>query len=144
MAGETPFGSVTIQVCVSDVTAGVAFYTKLFGKPPDFEPFEDFKEWKLTPGAWFQVGQGVPRPTYTMRFRVDDFDGAMVRAERDLGIKCERIRRIEGIVMLCDFADPWGNRLGFYQPYPGKHRVPGGKFRDDPTHVPAAYHRDAP
>lgn len=130
------FAGVTIQLAVPDIKAGVEFYTKLFGKPPDFEPTEDFKEWQLTPGAWFQLGQGEPRPTLTMRFRVEDFDAAMARAERDLGVKCSRIRRITGLVMLCDFIDPWGHRLGFYWPYPGEPRVLGGKFREHPTYIP--------
>jgi hypothetical protein len=110
----------------------------VFGKPPDFEPNDDFKEWKATPGLTFQVGRGEPRPTYTMRFRVDDFDAATAKAERDRGVKCTRVRRIAGLVMLCDFTDPWGHRLGFFQPYPGAHRVLGGNFRDEPTRTPPA------
>lgn len=136
---EVPtFASMTIQFLVPDIKAGVAFYTKLFGKPPDFEPNEDFKEWKVTPGATFQLGQGQPRPTYTMRFRVANLDDAMAKVERELGVTCTRIRRIAGRVSLCDFADPWDHRLGFFEPHPGEERVSGGKFREEPTWVPPA------
>ena len=138
MAEIPAFGGVTMQFAVPDIAAGVAFYTKLFGKSPDFEPNEDFKEWTVTPGATFQLGQGQPRPTHTMRFRVDDFDTAMARVERDLGVQCSRVRNLVNLVKLCDFTDPWGHRLGFYWPYPGEQRVPGGKFREHPTYLPPA------
>ncbi len=51
MAEATPFSSVMIQFAMPGIKAGVALYRKVFGKPPDFEPYEDFKEWKATPGA---------------------------------------------------------------------------------------------
>ncbi len=51
MAEATTFSSVTIQFAVPGIKAGVALYRKLFGKPTDFEPYEDFKEWKAMPDA---------------------------------------------------------------------------------------------
>jgi hypothetical protein len=36
---------------------GVAreFYDRLFGREPDVAPFEDFQEYELHPGSWFQI-----------------------------------------------------------------------------------------
>ncbi len=57
MAEAPPFSSVTIQFAVPGIKPGGVLYGKLFGKPPDFEPYEDFKERKATRGATKIIGR---------------------------------------------------------------------------------------
>lgn len=130
MARAHRFGGLTVEFRVPDIRAGVEFYSQLFGRPPDFEPREDFKEWEAFDNFWFQLGEGKPRPTYAMRLRVEDIDDE--RIEREVGARCSSVTRISGLVAFCNCSDPWGNTLGLYQRLfvGGQPRVPGGSFHD--------------
>ena len=132
MAAENRFHGLTVEFRMPDIRAGVEFYSRLIGRPPDFEPHDDFNEWEAAPGFWLQVGEGEPRPTYALRLRVDDIEAECRRVERELGVRCSPITRISGLVAFCNFSDPWGNTLGFYQRLfvDGIPRVPGGRWHD--------------
>jgi hypothetical protein len=74
---------LTIQLWVSDGSAGRAWYQRLFGRPPDFTPFGDdtFCEWIFKPGYWeiHVVEKDSPGPRQApLRFGVED-----IRAARD-------------------------------------------------------------
>lgn len=76
MRGERFLG-FTIEVRTPDSREGIEFYTRLFGRPPDFAPHVDFVEWEIVDDrTWFQLGEGEPRPARPVRFRVDDIDAA--------------------------------------------------------------------
>jgi catechol 2,3-dioxygenase-like lactoylglutathione lyase family enzyme len=127
------FTGVTVQLLVPDFAGGVDFYSRLIGRPPDFEPHEDFVEWEVLPGFWLQLGEGTPRRAYPLRLAVDDVAAERARAERELGAHAvSAIQRIPGLVAFCNFDDPWGNRLGFYERlFTEEPAVPGGSFRDE-------------
>ncbi|MBI3670707.1 MAG: VOC family protein [Acidobacteria bacterium] len=135
MAPTNRFLGLTVQFFVADIRAGIEFYSRLIGRPPDFEPHADFKEWEIFDNCWLQVGQGKPRPTYTMRLRVENIDAERERIERQVGARCSPVQRISGLVALCNFSDPWGNRLGLYQRLfvDGVPRVLGGSHADYET-----------
>lgn len=110
---------VTIQLWLSDGSAGRAWYQRLFGRPPDFTPFGDdtFCEWIFKPGHWeiHVVEKDQPSPQRApVRFGVED-----VQVARDqvlgLGIEVDDIEELPCVVRWCNFTDPWGNRLGLYQ-----------------------------
>ncbi len=132
MAIAHRFRGLTIEFGVPDLRAGIDFYSKLFGRPPDFEPHSDFVEWEVFDNnSWFQLAEGEPRPAYALRLRVDDLDSEVKRVEREVGAHCSAITRIPGLVTFCNFSDPWGNTLGFYQRlFAETPRVPGGSFHD--------------
>ena len=132
MARSDRFSGITVQFFVPDIRAGIEFYSRLFGRPPDFKPHEDFKEWEVFDNFWLQIGQGEPRPTYPLRLRVEDIDAQRERVERDVGARCSAITRIPGLVAFCNFSDQWGNNLGLYQRLfvGGVPRGPGGSFHD--------------
>ena len=46
---------VLAVVAVSDIEAGRAWYTKLFGREPDNNPMPNLVEWQVTDGGWVQV-----------------------------------------------------------------------------------------
>jgi predicted enzyme related to lactoylglutathione lyase len=130
---------MTLQVQVGDVGRARRFYAELFGSEPDFEPHEDFLEWRAVPGTevWFQV-VGVPEPVRPLlnrvRFGVADVDAAR-SALVARGIEASAVTTLPGVVRWLDFEDPWGNRLGHYQDLApsGTPEVPGGSVHDD-TH----------
>lgn len=132
MAVEHRFRGLTVEFRMPDIRAGVEFYSRLIGRPPDFEPHHDFVEWEVTPNFWLQIGEGEARPTYALRLRVDDIEAECRRVERELSVRCSPITRIAGLVAFCNFNDAWGNNLGFYQRLfvDGTPRVPGGSWHD--------------
>lgn len=131
MTQNSRFSGTTIQLFVPDFKAGVEFYSKLLGRSADFEPHHDFVEWEVFPGFWFQLAEGKPRPTYPIRFRVEDIEAECQRVERELEVVCSGVTRISGLVAFCNFTDRWGNNLGFYQRlFAEQPTAPGGSYRE--------------
>jgi predicted enzyme related to lactoylglutathione lyase len=131
MARTERFEGCTVEFRVPDFRAGVDFYSRLFGRPPDFAPHRDFVEWEGFDGFWFQLGEGEPRPTYALRLRVRDIEAECRRVEQELGVRCSPLTRLPGLVAFCNVDDPWGNTLGFYQRlFEDGPAVPGGSFHD--------------
>jgi catechol 2,3-dioxygenase-like lactoylglutathione lyase family enzyme len=135
-----PYG-MTLQVQVGDLARAREFYTALLGSNPEFEPHQDFLEWRVIPDGeiWLQaVGvTALVRPlTNRVRFGVAD-----IHTERGrlvgLGIDVSRLTALPGVVAFVDFADPWGNALGFYQDLApsGQQPVVGGSVRDEDQFV---------
>lgn len=116
---------LTIQVRVGDLAAGLAWYERLLGRPPDRDHAGDasasaasgaITEWELQPNCWLQLAPGVPAAGFgPLRLGVRDIEEARPRVAEALGIAVSPIQRIEGIAAWCDFADPFGNRLGLVQ-----------------------------
>ncbi len=106
---------VTFQVTVSDFQQGLEWYTKLFGRKPDFLPPEDFVEWQIVPNAWLQVGEGSPLRGRPIRFGVSNIVQERERIQRELNVQVSPIERLEGVAAWCNFTDPFGNQLGLFQ-----------------------------
>jgi catechol 2,3-dioxygenase-like lactoylglutathione lyase family enzyme len=136
----TRFRSMTVQFYVPDIEAGVGFYTRALGRPPNFAPYPDFHEWdEIAPGVTFQVAEGRPRPTYPVRFGVADIEAERARIVRAADPAfASTVTRFEGLVATCDFVDPWGNTFGLYQLlFTGEPPVLPGYGRDHRTQVEA-------
>lgn len=132
------YGGMTIQVPVADVAAARGFYGRLFGREPDFAPHEDFLEWQVVPGAevWLQVvgvTDAAHRLTSRLRLRVDDVEATTAWAAEHVDVRCAPVTSLPGVVAFTDFADPWGNPLGFYQDLApsGSAPGPGGSAHDE-------------
>jgi hypothetical protein len=131
-------GGMTLQVPVADVAAGKRFYRMFFGRDPDFAPHEDFLEWRVLPGVelWWQVvgttGDFTPLAT-RVRLLVDDVRAAKRRIEAELGVSVSPATTLPGVVTFVDFADPWGNQLGYYEDIvpSGEQPEPGGSVHDE-------------
>lgn len=110
---------LTVQLWVTDGSAGRAWYERLFGRPPDFTPFgnDTFCEWVFPPGYWeihIVEGEHPGAQVAPLRFGVADIDAARDQVA-GLGIGPDAIEELPGVVRWCNFTDPWGNRLGLYQ-----------------------------
>jgi catechol 2,3-dioxygenase-like lactoylglutathione lyase family enzyme len=106
---------VTLAVGVGDMAGARAFYDRLFGREPDYVPAEDVQAYETSPGAWFQITTTLePGRMHRIRFEVPDL--AVARDELDAaGTTASDVSEVPGVVRSCDFADPYGNPLGFYQ-----------------------------
>ncbi|QXG74475.1 hypothetical protein KUM42_11235 [Modestobacter sp. L9-4] len=116
MSGIAPYG-MTFELQVGDLAAARAFYTALFGRPPELEPDEGLLEWAVVPGqeTWLQVaGVAAPQPLRArLRFAVRDLPGTR-DALLASGVEVSVAESVPGVVSWCDLDDPWGNRLGLY------------------------------
>ena len=117
MTGISPYG-MTFELQVADLAAARAFYTELFGRPPELEPDEGLLEWAVVPGqqTWLQVaGVAEPQPLRArLRFAVRDLPAAR-ETLLGSGVEVSAAESVPGVVSWCDLDDPWGNRLGLYE-----------------------------
>jgi hypothetical protein len=116
------FLGFTAQLRVPDVAAGLTFYIDLIGRAPDGSPHVNFYEWELRNAAWFQLSQGKVLVAYPLRFAVRDIAAEVARMPARFGITCSEILRNPETAW-CNFEDPWGNKLGFYQDLTGNLQV---------------------
>lgn len=138
-----PYGGVTLQIQVGNLREGLEFYTALFGRGPDFSPHDDFFEWRVVEGAevWWQivaVSDQVRPLANRSRLKVDDVRRATTWARISLKVQPGQVSTLPGVVSFVDFADPWGNQLGFYEdlvPSGEKPPEPGGSVRDESLFV---------
>lgn len=116
------FLDMTIQVRVTNMEEGQAWYEKLLKKKPDFIPHEGFVEWELIPGCWLQVAEGTPiEGNGPIRLGVTDIVAERARLIEELNIDSFEIHSRQGVpVKRGTFKDPWGNLLGLYE-YLDKH-----------------------
>ena len=130
---------ITLQVYVptGETAAARSFYSSLFGREPEFEPHDDFFEWSPIAGqeCWFQVsGKDQPPPLLNrVRFRVLDLGEALSFLDSS-GIERSEPSQLPGVVAFVDFADPWGNQLGYYQdlvPSGRQVEYPGSSVNDE-------------
>lgn len=131
IASPTTIG-LTLQVYVPPEAAQAAhaYYATLFGRPAEFVPHDDFFEWSPILGqeCWLQLAARSPAPPLAnrVRFRVADLSAA-VRFLDQQGIVHSPPTQLPGVVAFLDFADPWENRLGYYQDL-----APSGQQREHP------------
>lgn len=111
----SPLVGVTLVVGVSDMTEALGFYGELFGRPPDFVLADDFQEYEVVPGMWYQVTTRVPPGRgRRVRFGVADIEAGR-RALLEQGIEVSGVTEEPGVVAWCQFRDPFGNPLGLFQ-----------------------------
>jgi predicted enzyme related to lactoylglutathione lyase len=109
-------------VGVSDRDAAVAFYERLFGRPPDLVPNDREAAWRLTDGGWVCLYAEVPSQTSAPHtLLVTDLDPFLAGvAER--GVVAGPVEAIAPSVRQSVIVDPDGNRLKVAQVEP---QVPG-------------------
>jgi hypothetical protein len=108
---------MTYQLRVTDFGEGLKWYKTLLNKEPDFTPHEGFAEWELIPGCWLQVAEGTPSENSgPLRLGVLSIEDERNRMVNELNVETfEILSREEVPVKWATFADPWGNRIGFFE-----------------------------
>jgi predicted enzyme related to lactoylglutathione lyase len=107
MTFEHVFGAIH----VSDRDAAVAWYERLFGRPPDLIPNAQEGAWQLTETAWVYVIAGAGDPGSSLHtLLVADLDSFLAGA-KDAGIASGPEETKGGGVRVVFIEDPDGNRL---------------------------------
>lgn len=83
----------------------------------------------------FQVAGRSPAPALRnrVRFRVRDLAAAVAFLD-ECGVAHSAPSRLPGVVAFLDFADPWGNQLGYYEdlvPTGQQRMYPGTSVSDE-------------
>ena len=109
---------------VSDLARSKAWYSKVFGKPPDLEPFPGNIEFKLG-SAWVQVSKGTVKPsTWNLQIEVHDL-AREYRRLQDHEIVTSEIGTSPGVITWFDVNDPDGNSMRLFQVLTKDSRVTG-------------------
>ena len=104
------------SVAVKDLKAAVAWYTRLFRRPPDTTPMPEVAEWKFSRGGWLQVYQAPDRAgrgSFTLAVTGLDEIAAHVAG---LGIDASKRSSNEQVKTLM-IADPDGNSIAFAEAF---------------------------
>lgn len=102
---------VLAVVAVSDIEAGRAWYTTLFGREPDNNPMPNLVEWQVTDGAWVQVTEDPVRAGNGMlNLAVSDIEEG-AREVHEMGLATGEIIDANKGVRLCPLADPDNNMI---------------------------------
>jgi catechol 2,3-dioxygenase-like lactoylglutathione lyase family enzyme len=102
---------VLAVVAVSDIEAGRAWYTAVFGREPDNNPMPNLAEWQVTDGAWVQVTEDPVRAGKGMlNLAVSDIEEG-ARELREKGLATGEIIEANKGVRLCPLADPDDNMI---------------------------------
>ncbi|QQB13233.1 VOC family protein [Brevibacterium casei] len=136
-APDTSGFTLQVYVPADQVASARPFYARLFGRDPDFEPHDDFLEWAPIAGqeCFFQVAGRSPASALgnRVRFRVRDLAAAVVLLD-ECGIAHSVPSRLPDVVAFLNFADPWGNQLGYYEdlvPTEQQRTYPGTSVSDE-------------
>ena len=109
----------TIQLFIKDIKEAERWYTYVIGRGPDSIPFQNFLEWEVIPGLMLQVTERNlidSKPlSGRMRFGITDIVSERLKIVKELGAEVSKIEEIPGTVRWCNFNDPWGNKLGYFQ-----------------------------
>ena len=102
------------SVAVDDMSAAVAWYEQLFGRPPDSRPMAELAEWKFERGGWLQLYQSPERAgTASLTLSVSDLDEQVANL-RKLGVHAGQplVSEQTKVVMI---EDPDGNSIAFVE-----------------------------
>jgi lactoylglutathione lyase len=115
-----------VEITVSDLSRSREWYSKLFGKGPDLEPFPGNVEYKIG-GAWVQIVSGTVLPSsWTLLIEVRDLARERERIRRSGGdIVAGEIRTVPGVISYFDLTDPDGNAMRWFQVLTSDPKVTG-------------------
>ena len=115
--------SITV-ITVSDLAKSREWYSRLFGKDPDLEPFPGNVEFKLG-GTWVQISKGKVLPSsWSLQLEVRDLSRERERL-RDSGIAATEIQTVPDVICFFDVSDPDGNRMRWFQVLTADPKVTG-------------------
>jgi len=112
------------EIQVSDLDRSREWYSLLFGKSVDLEPFQGNLEWKIA-GARVQIVKGEPTPsTWGLRIEVRDVHKERERLRR-AGIAAKEGKTVPGTIAFFGIRDPDDQDLLFFQVLTSDPKVTG-------------------
>ena len=122
--GATDVREVLVQITVSDLSKSREWYSRLFGKGPDLEPFPGNVEFKVG-GAWVQIVSGkVQASSWSLLLEVRDLSRERERL-RESGIAASEVKTVPNVINYFDLSDPDGNAMRWYQVLTADPKVTG-------------------
>jgi predicted enzyme related to lactoylglutathione lyase len=116
------------QIRVTDLPKSREWYSRLFGKGPDLEPFPGNVEFKVG-GAWVQIVGGKVQPSsWSLQLEVRDLSRERERL-RDAGIAATEIKTVPDVISYFDLSDPDGNSMRWFQVLTSDPKVSGAATR---------------
>ncbi|HYC12099.1 MAG TPA: VOC family protein [Nitrososphaerales archaeon] len=114
------------QITVSNLQKSREWYSRLFGKGPDLEPFPGNVEFKVG-GAWVQIVDGEVRPSsWSILFEVGDLAHERERL-RNQGIQATEVKTSPNVISWFDLEDPDGNSMRWFQVLTSDSKVTGDR-----------------
>jgi predicted enzyme related to lactoylglutathione lyase len=114
------------EIKVSDIARSREWYSRLFGKGPDLEPFPGNVEFKIG-GAWVQITKGEVKPSsWTILFEVRDLSRERERL-RESNIAATEIKTSPNVISWFDLTDPDGNAMRWFQVLTTDTKVTGNR-----------------
>jgi predicted enzyme related to lactoylglutathione lyase len=106
------FTHVFAGVPVADLDAGLAWYERLLGRPPDLIPNEHEAAWQITANGWiYVIGDAERAGKAVLTLLVDDLDDRIAGfAERGLAIDALEWE-VPASVRKAVITDPDGNTI---------------------------------
>lgn len=115
-----------VEIKVSDLPKSREWYSRLFGKGPDLEPFPGNVEFKVG-GTWVQIARGNVQPSsWNLQFEVKDLSLERSRL-REGGIMAGEIETVPGVISYFDLSDPDGNSMRWFQVLTSDPKVTGNR-----------------
>lgn len=125
-SGTIDVKEIITVLAVSDLKRSREWYSRLFGRGPDLEPFEGNVEFKVG-GGWIHVEVGEVRPSsWSVQLEVKDLSRERERL-RKAGISATEIKTSPNIISWFDLKDPDGNQMRWFQVLTSDPKVTGGR-----------------
>ncbi len=124
--GPVEVREIITEISVSNLERSKEWYTKLFGKGIDLEPFKGNLEWRLG-GGWVQISEGKVRPSsWGLRIEVRDAVREHERLHR-AGIAVKEVKTVPDTIRYFGIRDPDDNDILFFQVLTKDPKVTGGR-----------------
>lgn len=126
MGGVIEVRNTIVVIAVSDLPKSKDWYSRLFGKSPDLEPFPGNIEFKIG-GAWVQISKGeVKASSWSLQLEVSDLSSERERL-REGGIEATEIKTVPDVISYFDLRDPDGNSMRWFQVLTSDPKVTGNR-----------------
>jgi glyoxylase I family protein len=107
----THIDALFAAVAVTDLDAAVAWYGRLFGRPPDVLVHEHEVMWRVADGGWLYVLVDAERAGHGLvTLAVSDLDGA-VAALATRGVTAGPVEDVGDAGRKAQLVDPCGNSV---------------------------------
>ncbi len=126
MQGSIDAREIITEIHVNDVSRSREWYSRLFGKGPDLEPFPGNVEFKIG-GAWVQIVEGEMKPSsWALLLEVRDLPRERQRL-REANIDATEVRTNANVISWFDLTDPDGNTMRWFQVLTPDTKVTGNR-----------------